>query len=854
MEKILLQVIYLWLLLAKTQAGNIITPNAHGSSESKSLKVNYKKLFSDSPSDLDLDILNDSSEIIDDSKEIALNFDDFVSQKELSASIKDNETSFKTNGANVFKVPKTKMKKTIASKHSSIKNEPFINDFNSELLFAIKDDNLTGYDTYFHAFTHLYDHNKWNINSFSFDITKTCLKDVKKYLNDLKLSRDWALKVNDASGKYRGLFFFENSFWLGSKQYCYEINNEFANDIPSLQFFVVKISIKLEPVNKKKLRIIDVGQCLPKSCTQQDVIIIMNRDPASLILQQTLTMNNDSIKANEVKVLETRKVPGEYSIWEDLKFYIFGLTVLALLSLIICATVYEEILKARGLLNINNEIYDDVNKKDKNTTSGYCENNNNKYEMSYINNNINNKSNIEECKTNKNHQQDFLKLGLLSKMLLCFAFGSNSKAILSGKNSNEDSLTCIHGLRLFTLLWTILVHTYLQMFGIGENRFSRNISERTFLYQLVGNATFSVDTFFFISGLLIVLLFLKTEKNQNRKCSNDEDNIQKNDNVLSTDRFWIKSSQKMVMLVLYRFLRLTPAYFFIMVLTELLMKVTYNQSVFTPGLIDHINCNKYFLRNIFYINNFYPLNEMCMMWSWYLANDFQFYIITLLILFISIRYFKVSLISTIFLLLMSWIITIYMSLHYKYTHKVSDPFESFDFLYDKPWQRFGPYVMGMFTGYFLHRVKVPPKIPFAINFALWSMSSFILFIIIFGVGEGQLNMMATSFYVSFGHTAWGFALIWITLSCCWDLAKPINSLLSFNGFFPFSRLCFCSYLIHPTVMMVTSFQSDGPVQLRHGLIFTAFLGNAAISFILAFIISLMVEAPVIRLLKVFYRK
>lgn len=230
------------------------------------------------------------------------------------------------------------------------------------------------------------------------------------------------------------------------------------------------------------------------------------------------------------------------------------------------------------------------------------------------------------------------------------------------------------------------------------------------------------------------------------------------------------------------------------------------------------------------------------MWSWYLANDFQFYIITIILLTLSTRYFKLSAIATVCLLLASWAFTINISLRNGYTHKVSEPFESFDFLYDKPWQRFGPYFMGMTAGYILaiHRVKVPPKVPFSINIILWSVSLFILFIIIFGIDGGQLDLISTSLYVSFGHAGknihllcnffklkyfflllkigWGFALIWITLSCSWGLAKPINNFLSFKGFLPLSRLTYCTYLIHPTIMMITSFQSDGPVQLKHGLI------------------------------------
>lgn len=55
---------------------------------------------------------------------------------------------------------------------------------------------------------------------------------------------------------------------------------------------------------------------------------------------------------------------------------------------------------------------------------------------------------------------------------------------------------------------------------------------------------------------------------------------------------------------------------------------------------------------------------------------------------------RLAVVSSVLILFLSWIVTIYVSLHFKYTHKVSHPFESFDILYDKPWQRFGPYAFG----------------------------------------------------------------------------------------------------------------------------------------------------------------
>lgn len=91
-------------------------------------------------------------------------------------------------------------------------------------------------------------------------------------------------------------------------------------------------------------------------------------------------------------------------------------------------------------------------------------------------------------------------------------------------------------------------------------------------------------------------------------------------------------------MLLYRVLRLTPAYLFVIGVNEVMMRYTFNNSVFEPGIEDHITCNLYWWRNILYVNNLYPQKEMCMVWSWYMANDTQFYIIGVLMLLFSFKY------------------------------------------------------------------------------------------------------------------------------------------------------------------------------------------------------------------------
>ncbi|XP_053951465.1 uncharacterized protein LOC128858913 [Anastrepha ludens] len=429
------------------------------------------------------------------------------------------------------------------------------------------------------------------------------------------------------------------------------------------------------------------------------------------------------------------------------------------------------------------------------------------------------------------------QLGLHEQFLLCFAFQTNAGTILNMTENKEQQTSCVHGLRVFSVLWTIMVHTYLQMFTIGENRFQRNIVERSIWYQFIGNATFSVDTFFFISGFLVTLIFLK----QDKKYPDD------------TGQFLRRSMKDTGFLLIYRYIRLTPAYLFVIFFNDFALRQTFDNSVFQPNVAAD-TCSRFWWRNIFYINNFYPLSEICMIWSWYMANDMQFFVMASLLLVLSTRYFKTAALIVCSFLLSSWGISGIISLHYRYTHKVANPFESFDFLYDKPWQRVGTYIMGMLTGLIIHKVKKPPPLSSRTNYLLWLGSWSLLALIIFGVWNGELSRLTTAFYVSVGHTAFGVGLIWIVLSCCWGIAPTANRILSYRGLWPLSRLTYCTYLIHPVIMLITSFRMSGIVHLNNLFVMTIFLGNAVASFGVAFFISVLFEAPVIRILKIFYRK
>lgn len=57
-------------------------------------------------------------------------------------------------------------------------------------------------------------------------------------------------------------------------------------------------------------------------------------------------------------------------------------------------------------------------------------------------------------------------------------------------------------------------------------------------------------------------------------------------------------------------LRLTAPYFFALGVVQLTMKWFHYNSVFDPPTDDHLNCPKYWWRNLLYINTLFPVQDM----------------------------------------------------------------------------------------------------------------------------------------------------------------------------------------------------------------------------------------------------
>jgi hypothetical protein len=168
----------------------------------------------------------------------------------------------------------------------------------------------------------------------------------------------------------------------------------------------------------------------------------------------------------------------------------------------------------------------------------------------------------------------------------------------------------LDGIRAFSMFWIISSHTSNLSLIVGFTNWQHVFTDvltafSSNLYFL--SANFAVDSFFFLSGFLSSHVFLKKLSNPGPK-------------------------PPIVAVLFGRWLRLVPLYFIVMLISWNIVPIV-GSGPFWFLYINEIQekCSRNWWTNLLFINNFLPTEytDQCLPWTWYLANDFQFFIVGL---------------------------------------------------------------------------------------------------------------------------------------------------------------------------------------------------------------------------------
>ena len=440
-------------------------------------------------------------------------------------------------------------------------------------------------------------------------------------------------------------------------------------------------------------------------------------------------------------------------------------------------------------------------------------------------------------------------------VMRAFSFISNAKKLLNTPTA-KSPLSCLNGMRVISMWWVIQGHVYgFALYTLDNPSEGYKIIQR-FTFQPIVNGTFSVDTFFFLSGLLVAYLALKEVKD--------------------------KGKLSWIYYFLHRFWRLTPLYAFVlMIFTTLWMYMftgPYSAIAKSPDGRKGIDvCKDYWWTNLIYINNYYPddgsLAGTCMGWAWYLAIDMQCYILLapLFIFLLSHRKRHLRLAGIGYAL---WLVALCVglrgffigyyglkdSLQGKPTKHLGNEWIEKGATYQRTYTRMSVYMVGMLTGHICNATNC--RIRMHKMFALlgWCVSIATALAVVYGMyyynhNPGtQITLVASGFYNSLSRTLWSMCLSWVVIACMSGYGGPVNSILSWPIWAPLGRLTYGAYLVHPIVIYVYNLNLMTPLHFTDLTMIYLFTANLVVSYVIAFIVSMAVEAPMMQLEKLIVKR
>ncbi|KAG5344702.1 NRF6 protein, partial [Acromyrmex charruanus] len=642
--------------------------------------------------------------------------------------------------------------------------------------------------------------------------TATCATELlRDFLDAVDQRILWGLKTLDSSGELKPGFLYGNNFWLGSRSQCFDIMNKAPlqlakryilnntryrdpqDEFPPFQlnYFVAYIrhnSTLQYHTNTVIEDLITLGLCLPASCSTNNISFILE----GIFRDRILLINN--LYSVDLNLIQIKNLKDNHQ-W--------------LLNGAIPFICLKNFLSFFGVF-VNCVYYISRTKKKKS--------------RSHVENAI------EMQMTDLSSSRKKSRIG---NVLMCFSVYTSTKMIFNTKLGTE--ITVVHGIKFLTMVWVIILHCIFLSIEYADNKIQILRFDDNLPIQIFSNGSVSVDTYFFLSGFLLAYTYLKNKIDKERI------------NPIN----YKEKINKYFVIIMKRYIRLTPAYIMMIGLGQLSSAWYDKNSPFYFEERSHEICAKYWWRNILYINNLFGYKKMCLFWSWYLSNDMQFYIIGLALLILSTVYFYVAVVILSTILIASVILSGYISYIYEYVPTLDELYRLLDVLYYPPWIRIGPYIIGMITGYVTRRFNKKIALKRNIVILCWTLGAACNILVLFGVYKTKISVLSAAIYVALSRTVWAIGIAWIVIMCCTEHGDIVKKLLSCKIWIPLSRLTYCAYLLNPFIIHSIRLHSETSTHFELLSISAMIIGYLVISYFCAYAMYLMAESPYILLMQMF---
>ncbi|XP_076653878.1 nose resistant to fluoxetine protein 6 [Halictus rubicundus] len=653
---------------------------------------------------------------------------------------------------------------------------------------------------------------------------------------ELQLLRDavdnnvlWGMRLLDAGGRPGSGFTSGNNLWPGSRLGCKYMNDKRGTPVSlkhsrnaslyrdpkyefppyPVQYYVARFvhnSTQQYHLGIKGEDHMLLGMCLPSSCSVDDVYVIIEK----IFHDRTLLVGQ--LYSADFKLLEVSDVTDDHQWLLSGQIVIAILLLTLSLVLVIAGTVYDVMFYQKRLRK----------KRDF---------------LTFENNNTTELKNDVEAKHEPEPDPEDVSMEehkpetMTTKILMCFSAYTNAKQIFTFK-VGDGSIPALHGLKSISMLWVIFVHTAYYTNNYMVNAAWGSIFTDGFIVQIISNATYSVDTFLCVSGFLMGCIYLKVMRKEKPTLS-----------------FGICMLQ-LTLQTVKRFIRLTPAYLIVLLIA--ILNYTYYEKTSTYQIVEAPSyyCSKYWWRNLLYINNLFSWDELCLSWSWYIANDMQYFLYGTILLMLYTWRSYVALSLGAVTLLSCVVSNGYLVYVLDYVPTMDEMHRTLTDLYMRPWLRIGPFLVGMATAIIVDKMNYKLKLTTKGKILGWTIGVLCNCSILFGGVERNMSMHMSILYTAFSRTIWGVGISWLIVACVTNNGGIVNKILSFKVWIPLGRLTFCAYLLNPMIITSINLYNNHPNYFD--LMSTANMGIGVImvTYVSSIVLSLVAEAPAINVLRI----
>ncbi|KAH8334869.1 hypothetical protein KR074_007014 [Drosophila pseudoananassae] len=409
----------------------------------------------------------------------------------------------------------------------------------------------------------------------------------------------------------------------------------------------------------------------------------------------------------------------------------------------------------------------------------------------------------------------------LNAVVKAFSARANSRALfrLVEPKSNPNVIDCLHGIRCMSFIWVVFSHDYL-VFATSPNINMLDALSwvKSFFSLFVIHGIFAVDTFFFLSGMLLVVIALRTMERA-------------------------KGKLNIPMMYLQRYVRLTPLVAFAILLYLKILPLLGDGPLFGQISFDsYASCKDNWHWTLLYVQN-YATRDMCLSHSWYLAVDMQLFIFAPLLLIALFRWGKKAA-AGIFILMLLLASCLFSMMVIK-NMSMNGSEEGRAKLYYTPNVRASPYLIGILFGYFLHLSRGKKFNLNRITVLLgWLVGLALIFTCLISVYRASdISIVEEALFVSLTRIAWPLGLCWVVFACMNGYGYLADSFLSSPLWQPMARLSYAAYIFHMFIESLNggitrtnTYFSDYQVMLR-------FWADLGFTMILSYLMHILVEAP-----------